>query len=74
MPASARALVAAAVVCWRSIASSLARRRSALSAAALAASVSLISGQLMLLGAYPLNDPPKHMELFILKAEVIPVN
>jgi hypothetical protein len=36
-------------------------------------SISIQSGQHMLLGVYPTNDPPKHLEFFILKAEVVPV-
>jgi len=30
------------------------------------------NGQRVLLGVYPTDEPPHHLELFILKAEVIP--
>lgn len=32
----------------------------------------LRSGQRMLMGVYPTDEPPKHMEFFILKADVVP--
>jgi len=36
-------------------------------------SVTMHSGQRMLMGVYPTDDPPKHLEFFILKVEVVPV-
>jgi Flp pilus assembly secretin CpaC len=36
--------------------------------------MSLKSGERVLVGVYRTEDPPNHMELFILKAEVVPVD
>jgi Flp pilus assembly secretin CpaC len=36
-------------------------------------SLTMRSGERILLGVYPIDDPPKHLEFFILKAEAIPV-
>ena len=36
-------------------------------------SLTIQSGQRMLLGVYPTDDPPKHLEFFMLKVEVVPV-
>jgi hypothetical protein len=39
----------------------------------LTTSLTVRSGERVLLGVYPIEDPPKHLEFFILKAEAIPV-
>lgn len=36
-------------------------------------SLTMRNGQRMLLGVYPTDEPPKHLEFFILKVEAIPV-
>jgi Flp pilus assembly secretin CpaC len=36
-------------------------------------SMAMQSGQRMLMGVYPTDAPPKHLEFFILKVEVIPI-
>lgn len=37
-------------------------------------SLTLQSGQRVLMGVYPTDDPPKHLEFFILKVETVPVD
>lgn len=36
-------------------------------------SLSLKNGERVLMGVYPIDDPPKHLEIFLLKVELVPV-